>query len=151
MIIKPLPRTPNLPSAIDDGNGASLIRTLFGTLTGMNTTINQLVGVATTENWQTADLTAGWANFGAPYSQAAYYKDSGGIVHLGGVVKGGAAASVIFTLPVGSRPSYRQILSGLAGGDVACRIDVYPDGSVKWVVGGTSAYVALDGIRFRAD
>jgi hypothetical protein len=53
----------------------------------------------------TAPTLAGtWANLALNYT-AGYWRDELGYVHLRGGVGGGAAASTIFTLPVGFRPS----------------------------------------------
>lgn len=69
------------------------------------------------------------------YQRIGYWKDDHGIVHLRGMVQGGAPAARIFTLPLGYRPLRNQHFA-LAGfgqnaqsGDV-CRLNVWSDGQV---------------------
>jgi len=65
------------------------------------------------------------------------------------------ANELIFTMPVGYRPPYAVRAtcraSGATGGEVANRIDVYADGTVKLVSGGNAnpvAYATLDEITY---
>ena len=46
-----------------------------------------------------------WSDYGSPWGSPRFRKGPDGIVHMDGLVKGGTAGSVMFTLPVGYRPS----------------------------------------------
>lgn len=108
------------------------------------------------EDWQAPQLKHKWVNFGAGYNNAAYFKDSCGVVHLRGLVKNGdsGTGNPIFTLPPGYRPEARQ-LHGLThyGGSgfsaVLGRLDIMTNGDVC-VLDGHKTWVSLDGISFRA-
>lgn len=49
-------------------------------------------------------FTNSWANIGAPYNNAAFYKDKFNRVFLRGVIDTGSTGTAAFTLPVGYRP-----------------------------------------------
>ena len=51
--------------------------------------------------------SSSWANYEDGYARAAYFRDSFGIVHLKGLVTGGAFRCAIFQLPPGFRPGER--------------------------------------------
>lgn len=148
MRIKPVPKTPNLPTSLDDDGGAALIRSLFATFIENNATLNALVNGAQSVAWEAPMLAGSWADFGGGYNPASFCKDLAGFVHLRGMVKGGSGT--IFTLPARCRPQYRCRLTSLAGGDAACRIEVDVDGAVVWAGGGTNAFVSLDNLSFEA-
>ncbi|WP_424097829.1 hypothetical protein [Moorena producens] len=109
-------------------------------VTGGETSLQQ-------ENWQTPTLQNGWVNFGRPYNNAGYFKDSLGIVHLKGLVKNGTA-NTIFTLPAGYRPAARELHSVATYNNAMGRVDIAPDGRVERVTGST-LWISLDGITFR--
>lgn len=94
-----------------------------------------------------------WANFGATWQGARFWKDPMGLVHLEGLVAGGATATVIFTLPVGYRPSAGVLFGSDMSATVHARIDVESDGDVvaRFGTGGTNVYVSLSGISFRQE
>lgn len=94
-------------------------------------------------------FSGAWVNYGSGYEAAGYYKDPWGRVHLCGVVRSGAAGSVIFTLPGGYRPRGREIFSNVSGADTGFRTDVAANGDVIHV-SGTTGYVSLSSISFRA-
>jgi hypothetical protein len=111
------------------------------------------------EDWQVPTLGNGWVDFGGSYSPAAYFKDSCGIVHLRGLIKGGAFSSPggdkpVFTLPAGYRPAGQELHGACSSGSSTDnprmgRVDITPDGRV-FVVGGSNAWITLCGISFRA-
>jgi hypothetical protein len=108
-----------------------------------------------------------WANYGAGYVTAAYYKDPWGVVHLRGLVGSGSDGGVgtfgqhatyVLFLPAGYRPpAVEQFAvpvqdtvtfpSGTVG-----RVDVSADGGVRLVYPFTAGIdsLALDSISFRA-
>ena len=89
----------------------------------------------------------GWVNE-SPTTEttAAFYRDPLDIVHFKGIIAGGTG--VIFTLPVGYRPSKSGCLSTWRNGAVAY-ICVYPDGEVAKVGGSGTGSMLLDGLTFR--
>lgn len=96
-------------------------------------------------------FSGAWANYNtATHESAGYYKDPLGRVHLLGVVKSGVAGTAIFTLPSGYRPKLKEMFAVITGGpDAIGRIDVGSDGIVTHVSGSTG-YVQISGISFRA-
>ena len=115
----------------------------------------------------------GWSNFDSQHSTAAYYKDPQGIVHLKGVVKGGGFGNccfnteqgMIFLLPQGYWPSEHRVFTAVSGSNTTVgRIDIgrggclatenIPSGTcgaAVQAVGGSSGWITLDGISFRAE
>lgn len=103
------------------------------------------------------------------YTSPQYFKDPWGVVHLAGIacVKTGAATpgngcvnygtggvattaldKVLFTLPVGYRPAARRLFHVDEPTNTG-RLDILPNGNVKLLQGST-VYVSLDGVAFRA-
>lgn len=105
--------------------------------------------------FNTPTLATGWSNYGAEYSPARYIKDSAGFVHLGGLIKNTTSVdgvnNVCFILPSGCRPFYRLIFSQNRNG-LFNRIDIMQNGEVYiYLSGGSTNYVSLDGIIFKAE
>jgi hypothetical protein len=96
-------------------------------------------------------LNNGWANYGDGFADASFYKDKESMVRLKGVIRSGtiAVSTVMFTLPVGYRPSEIMIFA-VANSDLYGRVDVYPNGEVRFI-SGSNIYLSLDGIRFRVN
>jgi len=137
---------------------------------------------AGSEDWQPAALRNGslsqdfpgqygpqqwcyWTNYGNGHTQAAYFRDAAGVVHLKGLVKAnnGSLATCadpvqefmvpILDLPAGYRPSERWLVPTVSANKPG-RIDVMPNGKVQiesgfpaW--GDALNWVSLDGISFR--
>ena len=92
-----------------------------------------------------------WANYGTTpggYSDASYFKDEFGIVHLRGLVKNGTVGSVAFNLPTGFRPEFIKVYSASSGGAYAT-LRVNPNGDVVPYT-GANTYFSLDGVKFKA-
>lgn len=87
----------------------------------------------------------GWVNFGAPYHNAAFWKDPLGFVHLRGVIKTGTVGSAAFTLPPGYRPP-GEIASLVLSNGTTGRVDIQTDGSVIPKSPSSNLSVALDNI-----
>lgn len=108
------------------------------------------------DNWIPATMQNLWVPYeanGAQWRPPSYYKDPYGIVHLHGLMKNGTVGAVpAFTLPPGYRPAERTIFLASANGGV-CRPDIQTDGQVQISVlpFGTTGYVSLDNIHFRAE
>jgi len=104
-------------------------------------------------NWIQPSLINNWVDYGGDaggeYNPTGYFKDNSEIVHLRGLVKNGT--DVIFILPKGFRPKYREIHTTTSWPTVFARIDILPDGSVKMHhKKGHSKFISLDGISFKA-
>lgn len=90
-----------------------------------------------------------WANFGSGFATAAYFKDNFGIVHIKGFVANGSSYdAVIFTLPVGYRPS-ESIRFSIVSANAFGVLNIATNGNVSMVVGSTT-WASLDGVTFRA-
>lgn len=100
------------------------------------------------ENWTYPRLSYG-VNYGSPFSSVRYYKDSIGIVHLGGVVKSITLGSPIFTLPAGYRPAATLCLPAISAA-AAATLYITSSGAVQPIYGATTSFT-LDGITFRAE
>lgn len=106
--------------------------------------------------WHEAELLNGWENFGAPYAEAQYRKDSSGFVHMRGLVNGDpATGEVIFNLPDGYRPEHELTLPTLwadqAVGE-AFEMTIQTDGDVIvfWAGSATYPWVTLGEHVWRA-
>ena len=112
-------------------------------------------GVWTTpdENVTVPALTSPWANIPSNNSPVGYWR-GGGYVNLRGLIGGGSAGDVLFTLPPSHEPAYNMRFPVLTYntstldtkiGELA--IDIH--GEVV-LVSGYTGYVSLDGVRFRS-
>jgi hypothetical protein len=104
------------------------------------------VGIAI-EDITASTLVNSWVNQGGNNSQAGYWKDAFGLVHLTGTIKNGTVPATIFTLPSGYRPvviANPTVMANNAAGAVAINLD----GTVV-MVAGSNVIVCLDGITFR--
>jgi hypothetical protein len=103
--------------------------------------------------WQAITLSGTWQRFDTTYNPPEYFRDSQGIVHLRGLIKGGTVgyqndAGLAFTLPQGFRPQNRELFIVISN-DAIGRVDITSAGRVV-VMSGNTAWVSLDNIRFRA-
>ena len=92
-----------------------------------------------------------WVNYGSPYENASYMKDSMGFVHVRGFVKSGTVgtSATIFTLPAGYRPSDR-ILMATQSNSALGRYDIDSDGKVIPHTGNT-LWFSMANVIFRAE
>lgn len=105
---------------------------------------------------QTPTLVNDWGDLSG--FKGAHYWREGDTVHLGGAITNATAVAdgeTIMTLPVGFRPSAGLIFSARAfvsGSQTVARIDVYGNGTVKWLGGAVASVssLSLSGISFRA-
>jgi len=112
-----------------------------------------LNGSINTEAFIEPTLLNSFTNWGSGYATAAYYKDKVGVVHLRGLVNRAANHNgiVVFTLPVGYRPSTSgKLLFTTQAASGVSRFDIFPNGDVV-VTAGSTGWISLDGITFRAD
>ncbi len=116
-------------------------------VSGWSTTIQ----TSTASAWTNLSFQNNWNNYGNTFAAGAYTKTTSGMVVLKGLLQNASALSssntVIATLPVGYRPSEQLIFQTTTSPNVASRVDVWTDGTIRLVVGSTS-WVALDGINF---
>lgn len=96
-------------------------------------------------------LINSWANIGAPYRNAGYWKDGFGMVHLQGAIKTGAGNTVAFILPAGYRPSATVALAPsykVGQNGSTCWVTIDSSGNVTCGQGGSTG-TGLDGLSFR--
>ncbi|MFZ5852297.1 MAG: hypothetical protein ACOYY2_13015 [Actinomycetota bacterium] len=98
--------------------------------------------------WQTPSLLNGWTNYANGYAAAGYRIDRTGEVWLKGLVRSGTG--IIFTLPVGYRPTRGQLIFRVPHGATSgcARVDVDVNGNVNSSSGAANWY-DLGSIRFR--
>lgn len=107
-------------------------------------------GGITPESVIAPTLLNSWVNAGGASLTAGYWKDTFGVVHLRGLIKDGTttAATVLFALPSGYRPSanlYIPVVSGT--GLASVYITSGGDVSINTTAG---VNISLDSITFRA-
>lgn len=94
-------------------------------------------------------LLNSWVNYGGGTTEAGYWKDDYGVVHLQGFVKNGSGLStIVFQLPTGYRPAL-QINFSTVSNNAFGYGSVNADGNV-YAVGGSTTSFSLDGISFKA-
>ena len=96
-------------------------------------------------------LLNSWINFGGSRKVAGFFKDAFGVVHLEGVISSGTTTSptVLFTLPVGYRPTARQLFVCNSNGALGTGF-VEASGDVLFESGSNVSF-SLDSISFRTD
>lgn len=119
--------------------------------------ISQINKDLTPEDWHAVGAVGepafqnGWVNYGDIWSTCEFYKDQIGIVHVKGLVKSGTINSVIFTLPVGYRPTHVSHFVALGNSTTPINTGLlYPNGDVKQRT-GSNGYFSLDRLSFRAE
>ena len=100
------------------------------------------------EAWIAPVLLNSWANFGGGCNPAGYFKDSLGMVHLQGMIKGGTVTNPAFVLPVGYRPAYLEAFATVSNALFGYFV-VLADGTVRPDSGSNLSF-SLDGTTFRA-
>jgi S-layer homology domain len=95
----------------------------------------------------------GWHNIGSDHSEAGFFKDALGIVHLqGGILTPTAnSGSTAFTLPQGYRPAKILFLPIAGSGPIAANLGIAQDGQLTATCAGAPIVcaVGLDGLAFR--
>lgn len=95
-------------------------------------------------------LINSWLNLGAGHTEAGYWKDTVGIVHIRGVISEGATGNTAFILPVGYRPAKIIGFAATSGVHGDAYVWINPLGEVVIQIGSTIG-VFLDNIAFRAE
>ena len=98
------------------------------------------------ESWITPTLLNAWVG----NQPVRYLKDEFGFVHLKGIVNGGVAGSVIFTLPTGYRPINNYNLFSVSSGTSVGTLSIRPFGDVIMLRGNVNEF-CLDGVTFKAE
>jgi lysophospholipase L1-like esterase len=98
-------------------------------------------------------LQNSWVNYGAGYESVGFYKTADKIVHLKGLIKSGVVTSntLIFTLPVGFRPSSTRLVSvnSYDGTNVANGfIEIRSDGTVNTQLNIKNTWLSLENASF---
>lgn len=93
-------------------------------------------------------LLNSWVNLGSGYTNAGYWKDPFGVVHLTGRVQSGAVPSVIFILPAGYRPAADHVFATQSAGAFGA-LTVDSAGNVTAATGSSTNF-SLSGLIFRA-
>ncbi|WP_440117170.1 hypothetical protein [Paenibacillus sp. QZ-Y1] len=106
--------------------------------------------------WITPTLVNGWTNYSDLYQPIGYYKDSHGLTHLRGLIRGGANTNgaSIFRLPVGYRPKKAILFNTLTSNStalVAATVEISPDGVVYLGFAGGNTWLNLENISFIAE
>jgi len=104
------------------------------------------------KNWIAPTFLNSWVNVGGGYYTAGYYKDSIGIVHLRGLIKGGTttAGTDLLQLPVGYRPAKHMFFPAVSN-YAYCAIQVLATGIVELGTVASATWIDLSSISFRAE
>jgi hypothetical protein len=110
----------------------------------------------TQENWIAPILLNGWSNMGAPNAVAGYMKSTLGFVHIKAVLKNGVTAdsTIIFTLPVGYRPSeyiYSVVTYNNGTTDALALIAIAPNGNITLSGVKANNTLVISTIIFKAE
>lgn len=102
--------------------------------------------------WVDLALGAPWVNYGAPYRGAQAKRDAYGRVHLRGMIKDGAAADRIATLPAEMRSSLTTqhvvyTSQGLSTVQITLNTGVISVVNGRNYVGGTGQWFSLSGVK----
>ena len=112
------------------------------------------------EDWIAPTLLNSWANYGVDHPPAGYMKTPDGTVHLRGLIKNGSSTTAtMFTLPVGYRPKVTgsqeyalyPAINANHNSNLACRINIYNGNVSQSATNGSTGWVSLSGISFKAD
>lgn len=100
--------------------------------------------------WTTPAYQNSWVKYDTTYNVPGYRKDSMGYVHLRGMIANGTTFNAtMFTLPVGMRPELR-VLCGVQSAAGFARVDIQVDGTVSCISGGSTSWISLECITFKA-
>ena len=117
----------------------------------INSLSNTFQTLESDSGWIIPSLENGFLNYNTFWFGEARYRKKNGIVYMEGLVKDCSANGVLFTLPLGFRPSNLLMLSNISytGTYTVGRIDVKSNGEVSVVTVGD--FTNLSGISFLVD
>lgn len=113
-----------------------------------------------TEDWIAPTLVNSWANYGSDHPPAGYMKDAFGVVHLRGLIRNGSSTTAtMFTLPEGYRPlvtgnaenALFPIINANYASNLGSRINIYAGAVSQDSTNGSTSWVSLSGISFKAE
>lgn len=93
--------------------------------------------------WIAPTLVGGWSNYGSGYVPARYRRLNG-IVYAQGLVRFGSGT--IFTLPVGFRPAFNMLTTGIEGTNTVCRTDFNANGTVVAAAGASNSLWSFNAV-----
>jgi hypothetical protein len=100
-----------------------------------------------TENGANVKLLNGWRSYGGSYKSVTSFKQ-GNMCFLSGLARGNQWSKPIAKLPQECRPS-GKLAFNVNNHQHTARLDVMPDGLVRWKAGGRShGWISLTGISF---
>ena len=110
----------------------------------------QIAAVTAPLTWSKLPVMGGWATYGSGYADPSYTRDSLGVVHLRGLVKGTPVPGMtVATLPDGFRPSYNMEEVLPCGGPSPCTVVFKPTGEVIFeLINSSSSWLSFDGLTF---
>jgi hypothetical protein len=94
-------------------------------------------------------FTNGWNNLGSGNATCQYYKDNYNVIHLKGVIYGGAVGTSIFTLQQYYYSTTEKFIFTVPTQNGFGTVEVQKDGKVVFTAGDPTGYVSLCGISFR--
>lgn len=101
--------------------------------------------------WHNLTLLNGWHYGGSSSYHAAFYKDSGSVVHLRGSASG--SNELVFRLPAGDRPAHTIWLPVYTNNATVGGLEIESNGSAFLFNGNgngdVGAYSSFDGVSFR--
>jgi hypothetical protein len=110
----------------------------------------QLAAVTAPLAWTNLALMNTWAPYGDGYAPPSYAKDTLGVVHLRGLVRGSTASQVtIAVLPAGFRPKYNFESVVACGGSAPCTLLVKTTGEMLFeAIFPNSSWLSFDALSF---
>jgi len=110
----------------------------------------QITSIITPGVWVAPSLLNSWVNFGSGFATAGYYRDASGVVRIKGLIFSGiiTAGTILFTLPVGSRPAEDSIFVAVSSGGVIAEVRVLINGNVT-IHAGNNTWLSLQTVTFR--
>jgi hypothetical protein len=112
-------------------------------------------GTIDQETLQFPTLVGGWTPYGSGFAVPSFWKDKEGVVHLQGLAGNLAPVPVngtlLFTLPIGYRPSGGTLIFSVLNNNQPARIDIGSNGNVTIAFLTSNAWLNLTGISFRTN
>jgi len=128
----------------------------IGTVAAANVTSSSdltISGTIYNEDWIVAVLSSPWIRYSESWEEPAFWKNKHGIVQMRGMVRNGSTATTMFTLPTGYRPQDRELQTAMGHNGsnyIHVRVDILPNGTVQPIWSGSTNWITLTRINFRA-
>lgn len=113
--------------------------------------INAMYLPNTYTSWTALPMTNGWNQYPG-FTPPQYTKTSDGLVSLRGLIRPGTASydDDVAILPAGFRPAKRILYTTVNTGGHS-RLDIMPNGEVRYMSSGGSSWYSLDNVTFVAE